>query len=96
MATKREMLKLSKNQNTQKQIIVGEIEYTFQHPGVRAGVQLRDRSKDFNGNLVEEKYYEELMKHVVVSPKVTWETMEEIGSKEFTELMQEASKFLMG
>lgn len=87
---------MGKNSGTQKQVTVEGKEYTLQHPGVRAGVQLRDRSKDINGNMVEEKLYTELMNHVVVNPKVTWETVEEIGSKAFTELMKEASTFLMG
>ncbi len=96
MATKREILAMSKNANNQKTVTIDEKEYVLQHPGVRAGVQLRDRSKDFNGNIVEEKLYDELMKHVIVSPKVSWETAEEIGHKAFQELMKEASTFLMG
>ena len=87
---------MSKNANNQKTVTIEEVEYTLQHPGVRAGVQLRDRSKDMNGQIVEEKYYGELMKHVVVNPKVTWESVEEIGNKAFSELMKEASTFLMG
>lgn len=96
MASKREIIAMSKNANNQKTVTVAETEYVLQHPGVRAGVQLRDRSKDFNGNIVEEKLYDELMKHVIVSPKVTWATAEEVGHKAFQELMKEASTFLMG
>lgn len=83
-------------QNGQKVVNIDGVDYTLQHPGVRAGVQLRDRSKDFNGNMVEEKLYDEMMKHVIVDPKVTWETAEEIGGKAFQDLMKEASTFLMG
>lgn len=96
MANKREIIAMSKNANNQKTVTIEEVEYTLQHPGVRAGVQLRDRSKDMNGQIVEEKYYGELMKHVVVNPKVTWDSVEEIGNKAFSELMKEASTFLMG
>lgn len=97
MATKKEIIAMAKTaQVGQKVVTVEEKEYTLQHPGVRAGVQLRDRAKDFNGNIVEEKLYDEMMKHVIVDPKVSWETAEEIGHKAFQELMKEASTFLMG
>lgn len=96
MATKREILAMSKNANNQKTVTIDEKEYVLQHPGVRAGVQLRDRAKDINGNLVEEKFYDELMKHVIVSPRVSWDTADEMGNAAFNELMKEASTFLMG
>lgn len=51
--------------------------YTFQHPGVREAVRLRDRSKNKQGHLVEEKYYQELMTHVIVQPKVNWDYFDE-------------------
>lgn len=87
---------MAKNANNQKTVTIDETEYVLQHPGVRAGVQLRDRAKDINGNLVEEKFYDELMKHVIVSPKVTWDSADEMGNAAFNELMKEASTFLMG
>lgn len=101
MASKKEMLLMSKAAQatqTEVKIFVGEEEkvFTLQHPGVREGVKMRDRSKDMNGQLVEEKYYDELMKHVIVEPRVSWETVEEMGNKAFNELMKEASSFLMG
>lgn len=87
---------MAKNANNQKTVTIDETEYVLQHPGVRAGVQLRDRAKDINGNLVEEKFYDELMKHVIVSPKVNWDSADEMGNAAFNELMKEASTFLMG
>lgn len=87
---------MAKNANNQKTVTIDETEYVLQHPGVRAGVQLRDRAKDINGNLVEEKFYDELMKHVIVSPKVNWDSADEMGNGAFNELMKEASAFLMG
>lgn len=87
---------MAKNANNQKTVTIDEKEYVLQHPGVRAGVQLRDRAKDINGNLVEEKFYDELMKHVIVSPRVSWDTADEMGNAAFNELMKEASTFLMG
>jgi hypothetical protein len=87
---------MAKNANNQKTVTIDDQEFVLQHPGVRAGVQLRDRSKNMNGVLEEEAFYEELMKHVIVSPKVTWESADEMGNKAFQELMKEASSFLMG
>lgn len=71
-----------------------EKEYILQHPGVREGVRIRGRAKDQFGNLDEEKYYEELMKHVIVSPKTNWDYWEE--NEGFLEVMKEASTFLVG
>lgn len=96
MATKREIIAMAKNANNQATVTINEVEYTLQHPGVRAGVQLRDRSKDMNGNIVEEKFYTELMNHVIVSPRVNWDSADEMGNAAFNELMKEASTFLMG
>ncbi|MBH0171021.1 hypothetical protein [Fictibacillus sp. 18YEL24] len=79
------------NENEQK--------FLFQHPGVRAGVQIRGRSKDATGNLDEEKYYTELMNHVVFLKtedgvkKVNWDYWEENDG--FLEVMKEASSFLI-
>jgi hypothetical protein len=92
-ANKREMLRMAQKSGTQKTITVNEVEYTLQHPGVRAGVQIRGRSKDATGHLDEEKYYTELMKHVIVQPKVDWDYWEE--NEGFLEVMKEASSFLI-
>jgi hypothetical protein len=90
---KREMLKMAAKSGSQKTITVEEKEYVLQHPGVRAGVQIRGRSKDAMGNLDEEKYYTELMKYVIVKPKTDWEYWEENAG--FLEVMKEASTFLI-
>lgn len=94
--TKKELLHMSANQNQQKNVTIGEKEFTLQHPGVREAIKLRGRAKDHTGQLDEEKYYEELMKHVIVQPKVTWETAEDLGASDFNELIKEASLFLNG
>jgi hypothetical protein len=98
-ANKREMLQMAKKSGSQKQYTYTDSEgketvYTFQHPGVRGGVQLRGRAKDATGNLDEEKYYEELMKKVVVDPKNNWEYWED--NEGFQDVMKEASTFLVG
>ncbi|EJW20023.1 hypothetical protein M5X00_14695 [Paenibacillus alvei] len=69
------------------------VEYTFQHPGVRESVRLRDRSKNKAGQLVEEKYYNELMTHVIVQPKVSWDYFDE-HPEAFDDVMLAAVEFL--
>lgn len=96
-ANKGEMLKMAKKSGTQKEFKFNEGTkeekvYLFQHPGVRMGVQIRDRSKDQFGNLIEEKYWEQLMQHVIVKPKTDWDYWEENDG--FMEVMKEAANFL--
>lgn len=67
------------------------VEYTFQRPSMHETVKMRDRCKDRNGELVEEKYYNEIMKYVVVEPKVDWEYWDD--HEGFQEVMAEAIKF---
>lgn len=98
-ANKKELLKMAKKEGSQKEFIFtdgegNETKYLFQHPGVRGGVQLRGRAKDAMGNLDEEKYYDELMKKVIVQPRTNWEYWEE--NEGFQEVMKEASTFLVG
>ena len=47
-------------------------EYVFQGVPMRHAVQMRDRAKNKYGILNEENYYAELMKNVIVEPKVDW------------------------
>lgn len=69
-----------------------ETVYILQYPGLREAVKIRDRSKNQFGGLVEEKYYEELMKHVIVSPKTNWEYWEQHDG--FSEVIGAANTFL--
>jgi hypothetical protein len=102
---KREMLRMAAKAGSQKEFILNkdqenETVFLFQHPGVRAGVQMRGRSKDANGMLDEDKYYTELMKHVIFLKdgdgvkSVGWDYWEE-NSEGFLEVMKEASSFLI-
>ena len=71
-------------------------EFILQHPGARAATQMRDRCKNKNGHLHEENFYSELMKHVIVQPKVDWDYFDQEGNEEsFEPLMQEAVKFVL-
>lgn len=75
-----------------KTIEIEGMEYTFQHPGIREAVKMRDRNKDATGQLSEEKYYTDLMKLVIIEPKVNWDYWNEHDG--FNEVMTEASTFL--
>lgn len=76
----------------QKKVTIDGIEYTLQFPGVREVVRMRDRNKNNAGQLVEEKYYEDVMKNVIVDPKTNWDYWEEHDG--FKEIMDEAATFL--
>ncbi|MCM3598716.1 hypothetical protein M4D55_23435 [Metabacillus idriensis] len=98
-SNKREMLYMSAKAGKTKVIKVTlengeEKEYTLQHPGLREGVRLRGRAKDQFGNVDEEKLFDELMKHVIVSPKTTWDYWEE--NEGYTEVLKAATTFLIG
>ncbi len=80
----------------QKQVEINGTTYTLQHPGARASVQMRDRSKDRNGLPNEEKYCNEIMKHVVVDPKVSWEYFEDVKPEDFEKVIVEATLFVSG
>lgn len=79
----------------QKQVTIDEVTYILQHPGIRSSVQMRDRAKNNLGQFSEEKYYTELMKHVIVEPKVTWDYFDEHEGI-FEQLMKEAAEFVNG
>lgn len=57
----------------QEKHTVEGIEYTFQFPGVKAAIDILDRSKDRFGNFTDGKYYEEIMENVIENPKVDWD-----------------------
>jgi hypothetical protein len=70
-------------------------EYTFQFPGVRFASQISDRIKNKYGVQMEEKLGDELMKHVIVDPKLTWDSFGD-DKKEFNEVISAAYLFLEG
>ncbi|WP_313893855.1 hypothetical protein [Psychrobacillus sp.] len=68
--------------------------YTFQHPGLRESVRMRDKSKNEHGVQQGEKLYEAMMEHVIFKEdgtKVSFEHFEEVGG--FSEVMAAAVKF---
>jgi len=77
---------------TQKTIEVEGIEYTLQHPGTRANVQIQDRTMTDKGIPSMEKMAEEIFKHVIVNPKVDFDYFDEHDGYE--EVLSEAMTFL--
>ena len=86
---------------TQKTVTVEGIDYVLQHPGSREWNRILDRTQMDNGNTSSEKLHEEIMKNIVVDPKVSWEFFdgkeddeEDEGHEGLEELMKEATRFL--
>jgi hypothetical protein len=98
--TKGEIFKMATKLGTQKIVEVEGIEYTLQHPGHREATRIQDRVQLGEGKVSTEKYYEELMKHVIVSPKTSWDYFDGNEKKEiegvdgFEDVMKEAADFL--
>jgi len=88
---KSEVFKMAKI-GTQKTIEVEGIEYTLQHPGSRANAQIQDRTMTDKGIPSMEKTAEEIFKHVIVNPKVSFEHFDEHDG--YDEVLEEAMKFL--
>lgn len=72
----------------------GDIEFTFQHPGVRKTTEIKDKTIDQDGQVKEAPLFEELMAHVIVFPKTTWDWWDEHDDI-VAEVMAEAYRFLI-
>ncbi|TDF92166.1 hypothetical protein [Paenibacillus piri] len=70
-------------------------QYTFQFPGVRAAAQISDRIKNKFGIPSEEKLAEEMMKSVIVEPKLSWDSFGG-DKKEFNDVIAASFRFLEG
>ena len=68
--------------------------YTFQFPGIRSYTQINDRIKNKFGIPQDEKLSDEMLKYVIVDPKMKIEDFTSVS--EFNEVIQEAYKFLSG
>ena len=71
---------------------VGETEYKFQFPGVRAAQRILDNSKMGNGAFNDEAYHTQLMELVIVEPKTNWDFWDE--NEGYREVMALADNFL--
>ncbi|MEC0092886.1 hypothetical protein [Paenibacillus macquariensis] len=71
-----------------------EAEYTFQHPGVRTVSKIKDAAMNKHGVVLEERLAEEVLKHVIVSPKMKIDDFDDY--KEYTEVINAAYAFISG
>ena len=74
-----------------KTVQVNGTDYQLQKLPPRQWLKLRERSKNANGQPIEEKLYDEIFEHIIVSPKVKMDDFEEIEDVE--DLMKEAITF---
>jgi hypothetical protein len=78
----------------QTKVMINGSEYTLQKLLPREWLRLRERCKNKSGQPVEEKLYDELLEHIVVSPKKHLDDFEDMA--ELEELMAEAVRFQLG
>ncbi|MCM3488778.1 hypothetical protein M3689_05585 [Alkalihalophilus marmarensis] len=69
--------------------------YLFQHPGALEYIRLKKRAAGNDGKPDEEKLLNELMKHVIVQPKTSWEYWDE-HLEDQEDVAKEAISFLRG
>ncbi|MED1801781.1 hypothetical protein [Brevibacillus porteri] len=68
--------------------------YVFQHPGVRMVSKINDASKNKHGVMMEERLSEEILKHVIVQPKMK---IDDFGDyQEYQETINAAYAFISG
>lgn len=77
---------------TQKTITVEGIDYVLQHPGTREQTRIQDRFLGEGGAFSTEKAAEEMFKHIIVEPKVSFDYFDEHDG--FEEVLKEAMNFL--
>lgn len=87
--------------NKQETETISGKKFIFQHPGLEAALDMRERSKDANGTTSDKELYKEILEHVVfveedgAPQRVNLEYFEQFDSmKVFTEVMKKASKFI--
>lgn len=68
--------------------------YLFQHPGVRMVSKINDACKNKHGVMMEERLSEEILKHVIVHPKMK---IDDFGDyQEYQETINAAYAFISG
>ena len=78
----------------QKTVTVNGKDYTLQKITPREWARLRDRCKNRFGNVVEETFMTEILKYIVVDPKVTLDDFDEWADAQ--EVCNEAVRFQLG
>ncbi|UYZ01212.1 hypothetical protein OJ967_12340 [Peribacillus frigoritolerans] len=104
-SNKREMLYMATVSGKQEELVI-ELEngekkkYTLQHPGARAGMELRDKAVGANGAMEQTKLWEGLMSKVIFidgGKRTNWDYWEEEENfAHQTEVFKAASNFLVG
>ncbi|MUG24770.1 hypothetical protein GNQ08_20590 [Paenibacillus macerans] len=69
-------------------------EYTFQHPGIRAVSKINDSSRNKFGVVMEEKMGDEMLRLVIVNPKMKIDDFKDY--KEFVEVVNKAYAWISG
>ena len=69
-------------------------EYVFQFPGVRSVSKINDASKNKFGVVMEERLSDEMLKHVIVSPKLKIDDFP--SYQEYMEVINAAYAFISG
>ena len=67
---------------SQQKINVNDTEYTLQKIKPREWLRLKERCKNKHGQPNEEKMYEEVLEHIVVSPKKKLDDFEDMADLE--------------
>jgi len=76
----------------QKELEIKGKKYLVQKMPFKAYYQMADRCKDAHGNVMPSKFYDEVMKNCIISPKTSWENFESVA--EIEEVMTEIATFL--
>ncbi len=79
---------------SQKTVSIYGKEYTLQKITPREWSRLKERCRNRNGHMVEERFITEILEHIVVDPKVNFDDFEEVAEVE--ELIGEAVSFQQG
>jgi len=82
------------NAPKQKTLRINGTDYTFQKMPLRSWIQIQDRCKNQHGHPIDEKLIDEVLKHIVVSPKVSLEDFDD--QSELNEVVKEAITFQQG
>ncbi|OES45228.1 hypothetical protein [Domibacillus iocasae] len=83
---------MAKKLGTKKEVTIEGVKYTFQHPGTEAALDIQDRAVTKTGGFSSKKMAEELFKHVIIEPKVSFDYFDEHDG--FDEVFEEAFTFL--
>lgn len=78
----------------QKTIKIGDTEYTFQRVPMRAWLEMKDNCKNQHGVVLESKLTAEILKHIVVEPRLTIDDFE--NEAELVEVASTAISFQQG